>query len=58
MFHFVTGVNTCLEFCDKVCEEAFEVQGASTNPNSQGPLKGRMNRRHQVGIYRSLYIGH
>ena len=51
MFAFVTGVNTCLEFGDKVCEEAFEVQGTSTNPNSQGPLKGRINRRHQVGQY-------
>ena len=43
------GVNTCLEFGSKVCEEAFEVQGTSTNPNSQAPYKGRMNRKHQVG---------
>lgn len=44
----VTGVKTCLEFGFKVCEEAFEIPGTSSDPESKAALGGRINRQHRV----------
>ncbi|OWF40680.1 BRCA1-associated RING domain protein 1 [Mizuhopecten yessoensis] len=41
-------VNTCLEYGSRVSEEAFEVPGTSTNPNTLAPQRGRTNSRLQV----------
>lgn len=41
-------VNMCLEFCHKVCEEAFEIPGSSQNIESHAAEKGRINRKNQL----------
>lgn len=43
-----SGLETCTQLGSLVCEDAFEVQGTSLFPHSQGPLRGRTNRRQQV----------
>nr|XP_022310050.1 BRCA1-associated RING domain protein 1-like isoform X4 [Crassostrea virginica] len=40
-------VKTCLEFGFKVCEEAFEIPGTSSDPESKAALGGRINRQHR-----------
>ncbi|XP_067649775.1 BRCA1-associated RING domain protein 1-like [Haliotis asinina] len=44
----VEWLDLCLEYKQKVCEEAFEVPGPSTNPDSHAATKGRLNRRQQL----------
>ncbi len=46
--YFVTGLQLCLEYKEKVCEDAFEVPGSSNNPDTQAAMKGRLNRKQQV----------
>nr|XP_022310049.1 BRCA1-associated RING domain protein 1-like isoform X3 [Crassostrea virginica] len=41
-------VKTCLEFGFKVCEEAFEIPGTSSDPESKAALGGRINRQHRL----------
>lgn len=41
-------VHTCLEYGSRISEEAFEVPGTSTNPNTQAPHRGRTNNRLQL----------
>ncbi|KAK3109008.1 hypothetical protein FSP39_021013 [Pinctada imbricata] len=38
----------CLEYEDRVCEDAFEVPGASSTPESLAPQKGRLNSQKQL----------
>ncbi|XP_046552122.1 BRCA1-associated RING domain protein 1-like isoform X2 [Haliotis rubra] len=44
----VEWLDLCLEYKQKVCEEAFEVPGPSTKPDSHAATKGRLNRRQQL----------
>ncbi|XP_071102805.1 BRCA1-associated RING domain protein 1-like [Haliotis cracherodii] len=44
----IEWLDLCLEYRQKVCEEAFEVPGPSTNPDSRAATKGRLNRRQQL----------
>ncbi|XP_060064701.1 BRCA1-associated RING domain protein 1-like [Ylistrum balloti] len=41
-------INTCLEYGSRVSEEAFEVPGTSTNPNTLAPQRARTNSRLQL----------
>ncbi|GFT49903.1 BRCA1-associated RING domain protein 1 [Nephila pilipes] len=36
-------IEVCLEYKQKVDEEAFEIQGTRNQPNTQGPKRGRIN---------------
>ncbi|XP_062576629.1 BRCA1-associated RING domain protein 1-like, partial [Saccostrea cucullata] len=41
-------VEMCLEYGMKVCEEAFEIPGTSSDPESCSAQKGRVNRQQQL----------
>ncbi|XP_061185474.1 BRCA1-associated RING domain protein 1-like [Saccostrea echinata] len=41
-------VEMCLEYGMKVCEEAFEIPGTSSDPESHSAQKGRVNRQQQL----------
>ena len=44
----LAGIETCLEYGSRVNEEAFEVPGARTAPDSLAPAAGRDNVIMQV----------
>ena len=45
---FLLGIETCLEYKERVSEEPFEVPGASTAPDSNAPATARKNMQQQV----------
>ncbi|XP_013404512.1 BRCA1-associated RING domain protein 1-like [Lingula anatina] len=50
-------VSLCLEYKHHVCEEAFEVPGSSTNPDSQAPRLSRLNAERQLpGLFNGCHF--
>ena len=46
-----SGIEMCIGFKQRVCEEAFEVPGTSTCPDSLAPQRARKNFQKQVIKY-------